>query len=128
MGKPIIAHFQPHEISQDKPFIATGDSFAIHEWSGSGPASLHVHYRDDEAWHVLEGSIKFRFLDGEVEVRAGSTVFIPAGVAHTFETDDARYLIILTPRLLALIRELHETPDSSLHSEVYRKYESELLE
>ena len=98
MGKPTIAHFQPHEISQDKPFIATGDSFAIHEWSGSGPASLHVHYRDDEAWHVLEGSINFRFLDGEVEVRAGSTVFIPAGVAHTFETDDARYLIILTPR------------------------------
>jgi hypothetical protein len=42
-------------------FVATGQSFAIREWHGSGPAALHVHHVDDEAWHVLEGTLRFRF-------------------------------------------------------------------
>src|SRR5438309_725575 len=29
-------------------FSAIGQSFAIHEWRGSGPAALHVHYGVDE--------------------------------------------------------------------------------
>ena len=33
---------------------ADGASFSIHEWRGSGPAQLHVHHDDDEAWYVLE--------------------------------------------------------------------------
>lgn len=72
--------------------------------------------------------MKIRFVDGEVEVGAGSTVFVPAGVAHTFEANDSRYLIMLTPRILALVGELHKTPDPRTHAEIYRKYESELLE
>jgi hypothetical protein len=47
-----------------------------------------------------------------VVAEAGSTVFVPAGVAHTNEAmEGSRYLIILTPRLGALIAELQETPD-----------------
>jgi mannose-6-phosphate isomerase-like protein (cupin superfamily) len=67
---------------------------------------LHVHHEDDEAWHVLEGRLRFRFADRVVEATAGATVFVPAGVAHTYEAIDARYLIILTLRLAALIDEL----------------------
>ncbi len=36
-------------------FFATGISFGIHEWRGSGPPTLHVHHLDDEAWHLLDG-------------------------------------------------------------------------
>ena len=73
---------------------------------------------------------------GRVPVRRGrreavgpeTTVFVPAGVAHTHLTsDDARYLIVLTPRLSALIEELHEVPPAE-HAAVYARYESELLE
>src|SRR3712207_7826677 len=39
---------------------------------------------DDEAWHVLEGSLRFKFADGEVDAGAGTTVFVPAGVPHTY--------------------------------------------
>jgi mannose-6-phosphate isomerase-like protein (cupin superfamily) len=63
---------------------ALGLSFDIHEWSGSGPDYLHVHHSDDEAWHVLQGTLTFRFLDREVEAAAGSTVFVPAGVAPAY--------------------------------------------
>jgi mannose-6-phosphate isomerase-like protein (cupin superfamily) len=109
-------------------FAATGSSFSVKEWRGSGPATLHVHHADDEAWHVLEGMLHFRFADGEVDVPAGGTVFVPAGIAHTYWATDARYLIVLTPRLEALIAELQSTRDPALQAGVYAKYQSTLLE
>jgi len=103
-------------------------SFSVQEWRGSGPATLHVHHSDDEAWHVLDGVLRFRFADRIVDVGAGETVFVPAGVAHTYTAIDARYLIILTPRLATLIQELQTTPDRSRHSAIYKAHDSELLE
>jgi mannose-6-phosphate isomerase-like protein (cupin superfamily) len=128
MSEPIIALPSPQDAPSDVRFAATGSSFSIKEWRGSGPATLHVHHADDEAWHVLEGTLHFRFADREVDVPAGGTVFVPADVPHTYEARDARYLIVLTPRLDALIQELQATRDRSAHPDVYRKYESTLLE
>ena len=108
---------------------AAGTSFEVHEWSGSGPDYMHVHYSDDEAWHVLEGRLVFRFKDGEREARPGTTVFVPAGVPHTYFDPEgsSRYLVILTPNLSRLIRELHQTPTSS-HRDVMRRYKSEIID
>ena len=107
---------------------ATGHSFEIHEWKGSGPDYLHVHYADDEAWHVLEGTLIFRFVDRKVEASAGTTVFVPAGVPHTYfvGSEPTRYLIILTPRLRALIETLHSTPREQ-HGAVMKRFESAIL-
>lgn len=108
---------------------AIGRSFNIHEWSGSGPEQLHVHYADDEAWHILEGTLTFRLLDREVETSAGTTVFIPAGVAHTYYEADGptRYLIIMPPNLRDLIGALHAaTPEQ--HPGIMRQFQSEILE
>ena len=128
MPEPIIA--QSHETGGQPPsrLTAVGASFSIKEWRGSGPATLHVHHADDEAWHVLEGTLRFRFADREVDVPAGGTVFVPAGCPHTYQATDARYLIVLTPRLAALISELQQTPVRAAHAAVYQKYESTLLE
>jgi mannose-6-phosphate isomerase-like protein (cupin superfamily) len=109
-------------------FSASGSSFSIHEWRGSGPPLLHVHHADDEAWHVLEGTLRFRFTDGMIDVAAGGTVFVPASVAHTYEAIDARYLIVLTPRLASLIHQLQQTRDPSRQLAIYAAHESELLE
>src|SRR5258708_1230261 len=93
-------------------FSASGASFGIHEWCGSGPATLHVHHSDDEAWHVLDGELIFRYADRIETARPGGTVFVPAGVAHTYTAGDgARYLIVLTPRLSALIAALQADHD-----------------
>ena len=67
-----------------RAIAAVGTSLVIHEWTGSGPSYLHIHRSDDEAWHVLEGSLRFRFADREVDAPAGTTVFVPAGSAHTY--------------------------------------------
>lgn len=78
------------------PISATGKTLVLHEWTGSGPAYMHVHRSDDEAWHVLEGSLRFRLSNGEIDAPAGTTVFVPAGVAHTYVTlEPSRYLIDL---------------------------------
>jgi mannose-6-phosphate isomerase-like protein (cupin superfamily) len=107
---------------------ATGVTFGVHEWTGSGPDYLHVHHADDEAWHVLEGTLTFRFADREVKAPAGTTVFVPAGVAHAYYEADGptRYLIILTPQLEALIAELH-TVAYKEHAAVMKKYASEIV-
>jgi len=111
------------------PFSASGNSFSIHEWRGSGPARLHLHHSDDEAWHVLDGELTFRYADREETVGSGTTVFVPAGVAHTYSAGPgARYLIILTPRLSALVAALQADRDSKHQHEIYERFGSELLE
>ena len=111
------------------PFSAAGASFEIHEWRGSGPATLHVHHADDEAWHVLEGNLTFRYAEGSEAAGPGTTIFVPAGTAHTYTAaPDARYLIILTPRLSALITALQADHDPTHQSEIYERFNSQLLE
>ena len=127
MKEPIIV--SSNQGSNYSPISAEGQSFVIYEWSGSGPEYLHVHYSDDEAWHVLEGTLTFKFKDKVVEAPAGSTVFVPAGVPHSYYEahGHTRYLIILTPRLRELIAALHAAPFKE-HSEIMRKFNSEILE
>ena len=110
-------------------FSAVGKSFEIHEWRGGGPAALHVHHSDDEAWHVLDGELTFRYTARTETVKAGRTVFVGAGVPHTYSTaPGTRYLIILTPRLSALIAALQADRDPTHQHEIYRRFDSELLE
>jgi mannose-6-phosphate isomerase-like protein (cupin superfamily) len=126
---PIIAPGAAARSNERQRIAADGKSFAVHEWRGSGPPYLHVHHEDDEAWHVLEGGLRFRFADQTIDVNAGSTVFVPAGVAHTYVSlPDARYLVVLTPRLRELIAELSSAADRSGDDEIYRRHRSELLE
>src|SRR6202035_75715 len=102
------------------PFSAAGLSFEIHEWRGSGPATLHVHNSDDEAWHVLQGDLFCEYAARRETVGSGTTVFVPAGVAHTYTAgSDARYLIILTPRLKALIAALQTDREPGHQHEIY---------
>ena len=117
--------------------IGGADSdFVIVEWSDSGDsgwewiAPLHVHHADDEAWHVISGALRFRLADREFTAEAGSTVLVPAGVAHTFGNagpGPSRYILIVPSRLDELIGSLHAAAPAE-RAAVYRRYESELLE
>jgi hypothetical protein len=114
---------------QTAPFSASGNSFCVHEWRGSGPATLHVHHSDDEAWHVLEGELTFRCSDRTETVGPGATVFVRAGVPHTYSAGTgARYLIIVTPRIAALISALQSDHEPAHQRDIYRRFDSELLE
>jgi quercetin dioxygenase-like cupin family protein len=62
-------------------------------------APLHVHYRDDEAFWVLEGSLTFEVGDAVIEASAGDYVFGPRDIPHRFTVGDegCRMLFILVP-------------------------------
>jgi mannose-6-phosphate isomerase-like protein (cupin superfamily) len=98
--------------------------------AGQEVAPLHVHYGDDEAWHVVSGALRFRFENHEVIAEPGSTVLVPAGTPHTFANagpGPSRYVIILTSRLDELISQLHAA-DPAEHPAIYRAHQSALLE
>jgi uncharacterized RmlC-like cupin family protein len=108
---------------------AVGTSLIIREWTDSGPSYLHIHRSDDEAWHVLEGSLRFIFPDREVEAPAGTTVFVPAGTPHTYRvTEPSRYLIVLTPRLDRLIARLRRLSDQSELRATLAEFDTVLVE
>jgi mannose-6-phosphate isomerase-like protein (cupin superfamily) len=111
-----------------------GAGLVIQNWRATGVAEmvapLHVHHADEEAWHVISGALRFRLADREFVAEAGSTVLVPAGVAHTFGNagpGPSRYILILPSRLDELISSLHAASPAE-RAEVYRRYESELLE
>lgn len=66
---------------------------------GEGPP-LHVHTREDEWAYVLAGDLRWKLGDELSATPAGSFVFIPRGVAHTFQNTGAepgRMLVMFAP-------------------------------
>lgn len=45
---------------------------------------LHVHHRQDEVFHILEGEVRFRVGDQDIVGREGQTLVGPAGAPHSF--------------------------------------------
>ena len=108
---------------------AVGTSLVVREWTDSGPSYMHIHRSDDEAWHVLEGSLRFRLPDREVDAPAGTTVFVPAGSPHTYwVTEPSRYLIFLTPRLDRLIAKLRSLSEQSELRATLAEFDTVLVE
>lgn len=65
---------------------------------GSG-SPLHVHHREDEWFYVIEGELTF-WVGGEVSVApAGTFVFGPRDIPHTFivSSEQARFLLVVEP-------------------------------
>jgi mannose-6-phosphate isomerase-like protein (cupin superfamily) len=119
---------------------ASSVDFVIAEWQDPGGppepprliAPLHLHRADDEAWYVLEGTLRVRVGDSEVELASGSGVLVPHGTAHTFwnaRPERVRYLLIMTPTIYRLVQEIHATRDRSpAHVRaLFERFDSELL-
>jgi mannose-6-phosphate isomerase-like protein (cupin superfamily) len=60
---------------------------------------LHIHHREDEAWYVLDGQMTFYVGDDTMTATAGTFVFAPRGIAHTFTVDvePTRVLVFAAP-------------------------------
>src|SRR3954451_16986943 len=60
---------------------------------------LHVHYRDDEGFYALEGSVTIHVGEQTVELGPGQHAYGPRDVPHTFTVgpDGARMLWVLAP-------------------------------
>lgn len=90
-------HFLNH-LATTKVDAGESGSMAAIEFSaprGFGPP-VHVHEDEDEVMIVLEGEVAFRSGDDEQIGRAGSTVYLPHGVPHTFQvlSESARFTTV----------------------------------
>ncbi|HEV2088394.1 MAG TPA: cupin domain-containing protein [Cryptosporangiaceae bacterium] len=65
----------------------TGGAYALLDFAvpsdDEGPPP-HLHRHTAEAFYVIDGTLSIQLDDREVTARAGSFVFVPPGVVHTF--------------------------------------------
>jgi mannose-6-phosphate isomerase-like protein (cupin superfamily) len=111
------------------------ESFVLVEWSDPGThpgrpiAGLHVHHEDDEAWYVLDGRLGFQVGDEQRVISAGEAIMVARGTPHSYWNAHAaptRYLLVMTPRIKALIEALHRG-DRTDYAAVFVEHASELL-
>ena len=75
-------------------FKADGESASLSVFEGlippGGGPPPHIHYQQEEAFYVLEGT--FSFFSGEktIEAEPGSFMWIPRGTLHTFKNTGAQ--------------------------------------
>ena len=119
---------------------SAANNFVIAEWQDAGGvaaqpryiAPLHLHRTDDEAWYVLEGVLRVKVGNDDVELHAGSGVLVPRGTPHTYwnpRPDRVRYLLIMTANIYQLIQDIHamkERTPAALRA-VFENHDSELL-
>ncbi|MEL7155493.1 MAG: cupin domain-containing protein [Actinomycetota bacterium] len=86
---------------------------------GFGPP-LHCHDNEDEVMVILDGEINFRSGDDEFTGSAGTTVYLPHGVPHTFQvlSETARFSTITAatsgqPRFASMVDTLGEATEGA---------------
>ncbi len=100
---------------------------------GDAPAAPivppHRHLDEDELWVIVEGRLRFRFGDRELEAPAGSAVVGPRGVVHSSWNPGpgpCRYLLLSGPSTAALLRALEAAPDPAAIPGLYQRFRTEL--
>ena len=74
-------------------------------------APQHVHYREDEAFWVLDGAVTLYVGEQTIEAAVGDYAFGPRNIPHRYTVGDAgcRMLFILTPGgFEGLVRDMSE--------------------
>jgi len=85
-------------------------------WPQGGGSPLHVHHNEDEWFYVIEGELTL-WVGGEVVVApAGSFVYGPRDVPHTFlvTSEVARFLMVTEPAPFADFVRALSVPAQSL--------------
>ncbi len=104
----------------------TGGSLAVLETAVAplqGPP-LHLHRREDEFWHILEGTFRFRADEEILDAPEGAFVFVPRGTRHCFQNVGdrvGRVLVGFTPGGMERFFEEHANlPAGPVDAEAYR--------
>ena len=80
----------------------TSGTFAVLEeiTPPQGGPPPHMHSREDETFYVLEGELEFRVSDRPILATAGSVIYGPRDILHTFKnvgTTPSRMLVLVAP-------------------------------
>lgn len=98
---------------------------------------LHIHHREDEVIHVLEGAIDIRHGDKTLHIAAGGTVHLPKGTPHALYNPLKTPLKIMVHTIPAGLEHYFDevnaaiqnrTLDEETHTQISAKYGLEWLE
>jgi mannose-6-phosphate isomerase-like protein (cupin superfamily) len=76
----------------------TGGAFEVIELAPArrdGPPA-HIHHELDECFYIIEGLYKFTLGTEEMDVSAGSVVFVPRGTRHAFKQSEGGRALVFT--------------------------------
>jgi mannose-6-phosphate isomerase-like protein (cupin superfamily) len=62
-----------------------------------GSFEWHSHPEEDELFLVIEGRMRMRLRDGEVELEPGELIIIPRGTEHLPEADEEALVLLFEP-------------------------------
>ncbi len=126
--------FLGHTFSFKASASDTAGAFSVIEivQRRGGEPPLHVHHREDEAFYLLVGAMTFYVGEHRLPATAGSFVFLPRGVPHTFTVDgdgEARVLQLCSPPgLEQFFRDWGERPlDVEAMAQALAAYQVELV-
>ncbi|MFZ0041365.1 MAG: quercetin 2,3-dioxygenase [Solirubrobacteraceae bacterium] len=124
---------------------STGGGVAVIEHltpRGAG-SPLHVHHNDDEWFYVIEGELTFWVGGRVITAPAGSFVYGPREIPHTFtvSSEQARFLLVTEPagfegfvralgepaRELVIPPPVTEAPDMAALAKLAAQYGLEIL-
>lgn len=86
------------------PSAGCGGHIAVCEETtppGWGPP-LHIHHKQTETFHILEGAYRFRVRDDVVEAGPGDMLVVPPGAPHAFKNigdTPGRFVFSMSPGL-----------------------------
>jgi len=90
---------------------STGGAFTMIESHTAGGAPWHVHSREDEYLYVVSGALKVSCGKEVYRAEQGSFVFLPRGIAHSWDVASegkATVLMMTVPAMLEeFLREFH---------------------
>lgn len=78
-------------IGDQQTFRLTGEQtqgrFTLIEQNNQPGAAIppHVHTHEDEVFHVVSGEVTFQIGMDTIQAGAGTTVYLPRGVPHSFQ-------------------------------------------
>ena len=102
----------------------TNGDLTIFEYTGNdkGGPPLHVHYKQDEIFYILEGDYIFQLGDEKVNAKSGDTIFIPRKTPHTFAqiSDKGKMFYLFQPsgRMEELFRKTNDAKNPLTQEEM----------
>ena len=80
----------------------TGGAFFMAEVSvpPDGGPPPHVHHREDESFHLIEGTLTIQVGEEILNASAGDFVYLPRGIQHSFKNTgdvNAKFIVVVTP-------------------------------
>ncbi len=114
----------------------TDGQLSVFEYTGHGKAgpTLHVHFNQDEIFTITEG--EYRFVVGKEthHLKAGQTIFLPRGIAHTWIqlTDKGKMIYFLQPagkmeEFFTLMNSLKERPSQEEMDRIHAAHDMKVV-